>query len=302
MRPLSPLPNPLRGRADGKDFHARCLAVHDELRICHRDVKLDNLLLDADGRVVVGDFGCAEALDAEGRVKHTKVNRQEPTRGSSAVRIFAAADLQPRLCGAQGTYTFMAPECLRVLEKSQVYTGHDGRAADVWALGVSAFVSLQPSKRLFRLSTIRWGLRQRPGRLARRCVEERRRLLLSAFCQVLIFGVPPFNSQSLEGLFNCICSQELSLPADVEVSEEFGDFLRRVLQKDSTERLTIKQVLVRNAAQTANSSSSPDSAFVHYSLRIEFFYRAMSNACDAEPPLGVVCGLLGICSVREETS
>lgn len=35
---------------------------------------------------------------------------------------------------------FMAPECLRPIDESKAYEGHDGRAADVWALGICAYV------------------------------------------------------------------------------------------------------------------------------------------------------------------
>ncbi|CDJ61876.1 protein kinase, PfPK7 homolog, putative [Eimeria maxima] len=97
----------IRDAAEGLEY------LHEDLGICHRDLKVDNLLLGADGRVCVGDFGSAEKMSANGKVRYTK-----------------------------GTYMFMAPECLRPIDESKAYEGHDGRAADVWALGICAYVMI----------------------------------------------------------------------------------------------------------------------------------------------------------------
>ncbi|XP_026191949.1 calcium/calmodulin-dependent protein kinase kinase 1 [Cyclospora cayetanensis] len=95
----------IRDAAEGVSY------LHEDLGICHRDLKVDNLLLGADGRVCVGDFGSAEKMGANGKVRHTK-----------------------------GTYMFMAPECFRPLDDTKLYEGHDGRAADAWALGICTYV------------------------------------------------------------------------------------------------------------------------------------------------------------------
>ncbi|KAL8275972.1 hypothetical protein Esti_000088 [Eimeria stiedai] len=96
-----------------RDAAEGVLYLHEVLGIAHRDVKVDNIFVGADGRVCVGDFGSAEKMSANGTVRHTK-----------------------------GTYMFMAPECLRPVEEAKPYEGHDGRAADAWALGICTFVMI----------------------------------------------------------------------------------------------------------------------------------------------------------------
>ncbi|PFH31221.1 putative protein kinase [Besnoitia besnoiti] len=98
-----------------RDAAKGLLYMHEELNAAHRDVKPDNLLMGEDGTVQLGDMGTAEFMDARGRVRHTK-----------------------------GTYMFMAPESMRVsgADDEAPYTGHSGRAADVWALGISLYVML----------------------------------------------------------------------------------------------------------------------------------------------------------------
>ncbi|KAL8449032.1 hypothetical protein Emed_003384 [Eimeria media] len=91
------------------EAQAKCF-IRDAAEGVLYHVKVDNLLVGADGRVCVGDFGSAEKMTEKGTVRHTK-----------------------------GTYMFMAPECLRPVEESKPYEGHDGRAADAWALGICTF-------------------------------------------------------------------------------------------------------------------------------------------------------------------
>ena len=77
--------------------------------VCHGDIKLGNVVLDADNAPRLVDFGCA--------------------RAGEACRRAAGAPVP-------GTIGYMPPETLRA-------EAHDGRAADVWALGVLLYNLLE---------------------------------------------------------------------------------------------------------------------------------------------------------------
>ena len=83
------------------------LHIHEEQKIIHRDIKLDNILFDSkDFKVKLTDF------------------------------TVARADIEPdtRLFDSEGTPSFTAPEC-HIVEKD----GYLPKPTDVWSFGVSLF-------------------------------------------------------------------------------------------------------------------------------------------------------------------
>lgn len=74
-----------------------------ENRVCHRDLKCDNILIDVNGSCKLADFGCSKRLD---------------TTDEGATMIMKSL---------KGTIPFMSPETLSG-------AGY-GRATDIWALG-----------------------------------------------------------------------------------------------------------------------------------------------------------------------
>lgn len=81
--------------------------LHSHLEICHRDLKLENVLLDANNQVKVCDFGVSKS---------------------------SGFDSDPRSC--VGTPAYCAPEVLHGAGRHQ----YDGSLADVWSLGVVLYI------------------------------------------------------------------------------------------------------------------------------------------------------------------
>ena len=88
--------------------------LHDEAKICHRDVKPMNLMIDNVGVCKVGDFG---------RAKEFVVKRSAETG--------EIEEIDTRIEGTEGTYSFFAPEMCALDASNNALTIY-GDKHDVW--------------------------------------------------------------------------------------------------------------------------------------------------------------------------
>ncbi|CAI9088684.1 OLC1v1023088C1 [Oldenlandia corymbosa var. corymbosa] len=66
---------------------------------------------------------------------------------------------------------------------------------------------------------------------------------LGVLCYELLYGVPPFEAESQKDTFRRIMKVDLSFPSCPIVSPEAKDLISRLLVKDSTKRLSLKEIL-----------------------------------------------------------
>ncbi|KAL3343471.1 hypothetical protein AABB24_027151 [Solanum stoloniferum] len=159
------------------------------LRVVHRDLKPDNLLIAHDGHIKLTDFG----LSKVGLINSTDDLSGPAVGGTSMMdddeSQLLAPEHQQERCekrSAVGTPDYLAPEIL-------LGTGH-GFTADWWSVGVILFE--------------------------------------------LIVGIPPFNAEHPQKIFDNILNRNIPWPGvPEEMSPEAFDLIDRLLREDPNQRL-----------------------------------------------------------------
>lgn len=108
------------------------------LGIAHRDIKLENVLLNKAGVIKLIDFGLAHTYP---RADDKSIDRSE------------------KLFDVCGSHSYAAPEVLAADRRRGL--GYDGFAADAWSLGVSLFCLIAGFLPLDRASDRDWRFRKR---------------------------------------------------------------------------------------------------------------------------------------------
>ncbi|KAJ8553499.1 hypothetical protein K7X08_024177 [Anisodus acutangulus] len=154
------------------------------LRVVHRDLKPDNLLIAHDGHIKLTDFG----LSKVGLINSTDDLSGPVVSGTSMMEDDDSEHQQERRekRSAVGTPDYLAPEIL-------LGTGH-GFTADWWSVGVILFE--------------------------------------------LIVGIPPFNAEHPQKIFDNILNRNIPWPGvPEEMSPEAYDLIDRFLTEDPNQRL-----------------------------------------------------------------
>ncbi|PON60717.1 cGMP-dependent kinase [Trema orientale] len=159
------------------------------LRVVHRDLKPDNLLIAHDGHIKLTDFGLS---------KVGLINSTDDLSGPAVSGTSLMAEDEPELSASErqqerrkersavGTPDYLAPEIL-------LGTGH-GTTADWWSVGVILFE--------------------------------------------LIVGIPPFNAEHPQTIFDNILNRKIPWPrVPEEMSPEAQDLIDRLLTEDPDQRL-----------------------------------------------------------------
>jgi serine/threonine protein kinase len=115
---------------------------HETLRVAHRDVKPENILLGSDGHVKLCDFGSCIDLGAEHKEEFIKRRVMNEETGEIEEKMVKKKE---RGYSFVGSAEYCAPEILQAKAKATY-------ACDVWSLGLTAY-KLISGKNPFRRET-----------------------------------------------------------------------------------------------------------------------------------------------------
>ncbi len=104
----------------------------------HRDIKPDNIMISASGRVKLTDFGLVKFLDEKDRIKDWKKMAEAGEQSVSFLRV--SQDLGP-----SGTVPWMSPE---------QFEGNTDERSDIYSFGIVLYQMINEGKLPFRLNTI----------------------------------------------------------------------------------------------------------------------------------------------------
>lgn len=101
-----------------------------QIHYIHRDIKPDNILIDANGHLKITDFGLSKHLPPVPKVRRSQ-NIRDSHKSSQKVGLRKLMMTRQRHFSKVGTPDYIAPEVL-------TETSYDHRV-DIWSVGVIMF-------------------------------------------------------------------------------------------------------------------------------------------------------------------